>query len=229
MIAIHINPRNKNQVNYGDALAAGFRAHGEKFNLTADINAKADMHCIIGPFYAYNQYKTHDKVLYLDRAYWDHPEYTSVNWLRNGDKVWNWGINKKPRYHPIIKPWRKGRKLIILCDYGEDGTQYVNYVKNHYNFYIRRHPADKAEQIGLMEELKDYDLAMGGRSTALVTASIEGLSVFSTIKSSPAYPISKPLSWTYKPDRAAWLKDLSWHNWKHSEIQSGELWHHLRQ
>ena len=227
MIAIHINPGIENQVNYGTALAAGFKAHGIKYNLTANIEAKADMHCIIGPWYAFKHYWNHESIIYLDRACWDHPNRTLINWMYKGEKVWEWGQRLKARYHPEIKPWKQGNNLVVLCDYGDDGVQQANLARPHFNVSIRRHPSN-AEQESLASCLTKNEVAIGKRSTALVDAAIHGLSVITYDHLSPAFPVAGRLRDIRCPDRLAWLRDLSWHNWTINEIQSGEAWQHLQ-
>lgn len=227
--AIHINPRIDNQVVYGHALAEGFRQHGYKADLTPSLSASADVHCLIGPWYAYDHFKGHDKVLYLDRACWDHPALTCINWMSKGSKVWNWKHKEPGRYRPETKPWRDGNRLIILCDYGEDSSRYENRARPYMPYAVRRHPSQTPQEQELTEQLKEFDCALGGKSTALVTAAVEGLSVFSVDKLSPVYPISQPFPWTYHKDREGWLNSLSWHNWTPSEIASGAAWEHFRQ
>lgn len=227
MIAIHINPNIENQVNYGTALAEGFKVHGVKHNLTTDIEAKGDTHCIIGPWYAFRRYQSHDRVLYLDRACWDHPERTCINWLSKGDKVWEWGRRLKARYHPKTKPWKYGNNLVVLCDYNDDGLQQANLTRPHFNVSIRRHPSN-LEQESLASCLANNEVAIGKRSTALVDAAIHGLAVITYDHLSPVYPVAGRLRDIRRPDRSGWLRDLSWHNWTINEIKSGETWQHLR-
>lgn len=229
MIAIHYNPNIENQVNYGQALYEGFRAHGLKTTLTDNVTAPGDIHCLIGPWYAYSHYIKYKNVLYLDRACWDHPNYTTVNWMHYGEKVWNWDLPQKPRYHPTIKPWKNGKRLIVLCDYGEKSYKYQNRVRPHFgNVAVREHPSSVSyKQIDLLDELEDFEIAIGGRTTALVTAAIEGLSIFCVDRLSPVYPVASAVPYIIKPDRDRWLKDLSWHNWTLEEIKSGQMWHHF--
>jgi hypothetical protein len=231
MIAIHINRNIENQVAFGTALAEGFRQHGVDHNLTTSKTAPGDTHVIIGPWYAFEAFKNHDNVLYFDRACWDHPNYTSINWMSHGIKHWNWNIDRLARYHPPIRPWKNGNKLLVLCDYGDDGKQMAYKANPHYEeITVRRHPSNRdASRNSLSQDLDQHDIAFGGRSTALVTAAIDGLRVLSYDKTSPVAPIAGRVAYINVKDRSQWLRDLSWHNWNLNEVRTGAAWEHLRQ
>ena len=225
MIVIHFNSGIENQVKYGQALSDGFEVHGLRHNLTTSKTAKGDIHCIIGPWYAFNEYS--GKCLYLDRACWDHPEYTCINWMNSGVKGWGWNTKNLARYHPEIRPWKDGSRLLILCDYGEDGEQKALLANPHYEkITIRRHP-DNRGGASLDQDLEGHDIAFGGRSTALVTAAINGLRVMSYDKDSPIASIAGRVACINYRERGQWLKDLSWHNWTLNEISTGAAWEHL--
>lgn len=219
MITIHINPNIENQVNYGTALESGFKQCGYKCNLTTQVNAKGDVHCIIGPWYAFNHYLNHDSVLYLDRACWEHPDYTLITWMDKGQKQWIWGNERPSRYHPEYKPWKpRGSKLVMLCDYGDDGAQMSALARPHFDISVRLHPSQSKQTESLPDCLSRNDIAMGAKTTALVTAAIEGLPVISSDPLSPVAPISSRIRDIVRPDRRQWLCDLSWHNWKPDEM-----------
>ena len=234
MITVHINPNIENQVVYGTALADGFMQHGERVNLTSDVRAHGDVHCIIGPWYAFREYRNHPGVLYLDRACWDHPAYTCINWLAGGEKVWSWGLCGTARNHPQLKPRKtEGRRAIVLCDYNEPSYQYENRLRPHFSHItIRKHPAQMGtcghQPPSLVEQLADHQFAIGKRTSALVTAAIEGLNVFCVDPYSPVYPVACPVPSLSVASRAAWLRDLSWHHWTPDEIAAGQAWDYFR-
>lgn len=230
MITIHINQNIENQVAFGTAMAEGFRTHGVDHNLTTSRTAKGDIHCIIGPWYAFETYKDHESVLYFDRACWDHPNYSSINWMSRGVKHWSWNIDRLARHHPPIHPWKDGKRLLILCDYGDDGVQMAHKANPHYEeITVRRHPSNRdASRNTLEEDLANHDIAYGGRSTALVTAAIHGLRVLSYDRTAPVAPIAGRVALLNDSDRSQWLRDLSWHNWNLNEVSTGSAWDHLR-
>lgn len=229
MIVIHVNPRIDNQVLYGEAVARGFKAHGVEHLLTADIHRAGDFHVIIGPWFAYREYHDQDNVLYLDRACWEHPNYSCVNWLSGGHKVWDWSMDGPDRYHPPLEPLRADiRRLLVLCDYGEDGRQKAALARPYYPCVdIRPHPSDLTPSEPLEVVLSRYDLAYGGKSTALVTAACMGLRVISYDKYSPVYPIAGRVANNIPVSRMQWLRALSWHNWTLEEFTTGAAWEHL--
>lgn len=205
--AIHVNPSQPHQRQYGQYLKAGLERHGYTVNLTSDISAEAVMHCILGPWYALDRWRHHERVLYIDRAYWNDPLAVSIHWLRDGEKVRP--HHTAPRDYPQFRPYKEGSKAIYLCDYGELPPQ-------DWTGAVRRHPGGRPK-ITLEEALEGYHIAAGRRTTALVTAAIEGLTIDTDDLYSPVWPIRGG------GDRAQWLNDLAWHNWSQDEIASGEF------
>ena len=160
---------------------------------------------------------------------WHHPDFTMINWLRGGEKLFDWRPNNAERYYPELKPWKHGKRLLVLCDYDEDGEKYAALARPHYeDIEIRKHPSNEGEAEGLIDALEKFDLAIGGKTTALVKAAIEGLPVFCTDKSSPVYPVSSTIKHPRRAGRIEWINSLSWHNWSKQEIKSGEAWQHIR-
>lgn len=162
----------------------------------------------------------------VDRAYWGDPDCVSIAWY-DGKKHFNWGVNKPARYHPETKPWKEGRRLLVLCDFGDDGQRHALKARPHFDITIRRHPSEVSEG-SLDEAIDSHDLCMGYKTTALVKAVISGLPVICYGEDSPVYPVAGRVRDIAKPDRDEWLCDLSWHNWGFEEIKSGEAWEHFR-
>jgi len=201
-IAIHANPSLTHQVDIANALCKGI---GGKVTYSPDT--QADIHVVLGPWFALNQWRF-SNTLYIDRAYWGDPDHVSVHWLQNGEKVRT--KNNPYRWHPNLKPMKKGTRRLYLCDYAcnPDGEYET----------VRYHPAQISPSRPLIDDLNCHDIAIGRRTTALVDAAIHGLQIETSDPNSPVYGIT---------DREQWACDLAWHNWSLNEIESGAMWNAL--
>lgn len=81
---------------------------------------------------------------------------------------------------------------------------------------VRFHPAQYKHDKTLIDHLQAFDIAIGYSTTALVTAAIEGLQV---VCRDSNHIMARP----------DWREVLPWADWSDNEIESGELWEHLRQ
>lgn len=203
-VAVHANLTQPHQRHYAAAIADGFARHGVDACVTQDIRLDADLHVCIGPWHALERWR-YGRTLYLDRAYWGDPECVSVHWLKGGEKYRKRG--NPYRAHPALMPLKLGQRRIYLCDYncGPVGDYDT----------VRYHPAQGVENRPLMADLQRHDIAIGKRTTALVTAHIAGLRVQTDDPHSPVYGIT---------DRRQWVIDLAWHNWSYTEIADGRMW-----
>lgn len=203
---IHCNPGIRWQLKYSKAIKKGLDAFSIPAKITGEREQVADLRIILGPHWGISD------GLLIDRAFWGDPYAVSVHWLKKGSKVYDW-TPKAGRYHPELKPMKDGDRQIVLCDFGK-----------HYNATgtLRRHPAERGESEPLKAALERHDKAIGGKSTALVDAAIEGLKVTTVEKNTPVDPISGKSH----PDRLTWVQALSWHNWTFNELEKGELWPH---
>ena len=197
----------------GDAIKSGFAAHGKKSEISHDPNTQADMHVVLGPWFALNQWKYHQNVLYIDRAYWGDPGCISIHWLSEGEKVRT--SNNEYRWHPDTKPYKHGHRKIYLLDYDEKWGHQAT------DGDVRYHPAQSTPKRTLEEDLRTHDIAVGRRTTALVDACIHGLMVLTNDPHSPVYPVSGSVSYI---KRAELLVNLAWHNWSLKEIECGAMW-----
>ena len=191
-------------MSYADALQSGFRAHGDKAIITGDPYASADIHVVLGPHYAKRQWLGAPCIL-LDRCYYrGDPEHVSIGWMtETGGRVFEVGEGREP---PTPKPLKTGSRSIFLADYqGEIEPADT----------IRKHPADQEPTCSLVEALQAHDIAIGYKTTALVTAALEGLQV---VCRSPDNIMSEP----------NWLDLLPYADWSYDEIYSGEAWQHLK-
>jgi len=184
-------------------LLGGLRKRGHNVTISGDPKASADIHVVMGPWFAFQHWKG-AQTLYIDRAYWGDPECVSISWLKDGEKVFLKGMPR--RKHPRLKPMKEGGRSIYLCDYGEQP-------EGHYDS-VRYHPAQQKSTTTLKQDLKAHDIAIGRRTTALVDAAIQGLRVETSDPRSPVWGIT---------DRKQWITDLAWHNWSKDEISSGEF------
>jgi len=211
-VLIHANPRISWQVSYSKAFLNGLNAQAIDASITHNPKAKDEHMVVLGPHWAK---KHHPDCLYVDRAYWGDPHAVSIHQLRDGEKVFDWS-NKPQRARPVLKPMKRGHRTLALCDFGQyldiDGAT------------IRRHPSEHKSKESLQSCLNRHDVAIGGKSTALVDAAINGLVVKTLSDNSPVSFISGQQN----PDRAHWINCLAWHNWTLKEINEGMIWHWLK-
>jgi hypothetical protein len=184
-------------------LRNGFDAKGIKSTISNDPKASADVHVVLGPWFALEHWR-HANTLMIDRAYWGDPDCIAIHWLRGGEKVFL--RDMPPRDHPPLKRRKMGNKRIYLCDFRQKP-------EGEYDS-VRYHPAEVKNQGSLEDALNAHDIAIGKRSTALVDAAIHGLRVETNDPHSPVYGLK---------NRRKWINDLAWHNWSMLEIASGEF------
>jgi len=208
---VHAHPGLKHQVKYGGALVKGLKRHGIRATVSGSPATEADIHVMMGPWFAYRQWRHHPMSLYLDRAYWGDPYCASVHWLKDGEKVFT--RHNKHRMHPNTKPYKTGHRKIYLLDYDEKRGHQAT------DGDVRYHPAQSTPQRTLEEDLKTHDIAIGRRTTALVDAACMGLKVITDDPYSPVWPISEQVNYVA---REIWLDNLAWHNWSLDEIENGD-------
>ena len=209
-VAIHANPALKHQRDYAEALAAGFRRHGLNAAATDLRRTGADLHVCIGPWYALRE-NAGERLIYADRAYWGDPECVSLHWY-DGGKVFDWSPSDRPR--PRMAEMKGPGTTVYICDFSETPPSGFDEV--------RCHPAWHPNRESLSAVLERHSRAVGGVSTAMVEAALQGLSVDTSSERSPVYPLAQGV------DRGLWLAGLSNHNWALSEIESGAAWELLR-
>lgn len=227
--AIHTNMALRHQRAWAGCLASGFKRHGIAATVTPDVALGADVHVVLGPWYALREWHGKPGVLYLDRAFWDDPGSCSLTWLdAQGEKIFRW-YRTTPRPRPAVQPWRHGRRAVVLCDYGMDGEQERALALPHFDVVsVRRHPAEQAAVEPLAACLDAHDVAIGRCTTALIDAAIAGLPVVGLNPHAPVAPIaSRTVRDIMRPPRDRWLNDLAWHNWSAQEITAGDAWEAL--
>lgn len=204
---IHVDSRSQHQIDTARALSDGFQRHGLNPIITHDPKEQGDFHVCNGPHFAKDHWP---ECLYIDRAYWGDPLAVSVHWLSEGEKIRTKG--NPYREHPVLEPIKTGDRRVYLCDWkGVPEGQYHT---------VRYHPSEKPSRYTLGECLNNHDVALGRRTTALVTAHIKGLRVETNDPHSPVFGIT---------DREQWARDLAWHNWSKDEIARGDMWAFLSQ
>lgn len=204
LIAIHTNPSQPHQVRYAEYLQSGFNRHGLNAVITHNINLNADIHVVIGPWYALNRWRGHSWVIWVDRCYYrGNPSHVSVGWLnKNGGRDFH---NSGRRKHVERENRQAGTGSIFLADYEGPIRQADT---------IRLHPARENNKEPLHDVLRRHARAIGYKTTALVTAYLMGLDV---VSHDPEHILNKG------PDL------LPYADWHYKEIESGELWEHLQQ
>lgn len=227
-VVIVSNPHLANQIESAEWLRKGFSQHGIDAEVTADTNKGADVHVIQGPHYAYGEWCGKPNVLFLNRCFLGHPRWdVSIGWLNaDGSRDFRWKDEPKGET-PELKPMKQHRDCaVVFGDYGIDPTEMVLNTRNKYGrTYYHPHPAGKKESPALspdwtLEQIWEIaDVAVGGSSTVLVEAAIQGLHV-------EAYD---PLHVVQgcEDDRQRWLNRLSWADWNATEIMAGTFWDHL--
>lgn len=222
-VVIHFNPTLTNQILYKDYLLAGFGKLGMPAYSTDDQNADGAIHVCIGPHYAFRQCLG-KSTIYIDRCLWgDDLKYVTIGWLDdNGGMIYPVECDNK-RTKPRLERWVKpGRSALFLFDYGPYPELYKECGK-HYFMGCRPHPATNKRQPPLLDHLRKYSLAIGYRTSALVTAVINGYPTISLDSRCPAYPVSgHDILDIVRPDRRQWLNNMSYAQWSGKEIASGE-------
>ncbi len=211
-IVFHCNPVQKHQKEHALWLREGFKHHGLNLIITQDIQHPADIHIVSGPHYCKKQWQGHPRVILLDRAYYrDGPKpdgmvsmpYVSLGWM-NEDSNRNFDIGCG-RESPTIKDRPDKGGTIFLADFGGPIERADT---------VRRHPAEERYTEDLISVLRRHRLAIGYKTTALVTAALEGLEV---IAKDPGHILN----------RSNWREQLAYADWHYTEIKSGEAWQHL--
>ena len=203
--AIHINPAIKYQLKYGEYLKDGFKRHNIKADVTCVVEKKANIHVILGPYYAKPYYLGRQNVVLLDRAHYQKdPVNVSIGWMnKGGGRDFVEGEGRKP---PEIADNASGDKTIFLADYNG---------KIEKADTIRHHPAQEKNTLSLVDELSRHRKAIGYDTTALVTAALNGLEV-------------ETYSKCHILNQSNWLNLLPYADWHYTEIENGDLWAHLR-
>jgi hypothetical protein len=226
-VVVHANLALENQRETAEWLRQGFARHGITAEITGDKFKAADVHVVQGPHYAWREWLGKPNVLWLDRCFYGDARFDlSIGWLKtDGSRDFkNHGMATANGILPALAPAKESRRhAVIFADYGQinEARHWEVDARNQYQqVYLREHPADrKYRYFYTLEEIwRRCDVAIGGSSTALVQAAIEGLSVISHDASYVVNDIS---------DRHQWLTDLSWAQWGHDQIRRGEFWGHL--
>ncbi len=139
----------------------------------------------------------------IDRCFYrGDPDHISVGWMGQGGHQ---DIKEgSGRSLPEITP-KTGDKSIFLADYnGKIGKADT----------IRLHPENAPSQESLRGAIGRHGIARGYSTTALATAALMGLKIECL---DSGYLMAKN-----------WQKLLPYADWHKSEIESGELWAHLR-
>lgn len=110
------------------------------------------------------------------------------------------------RAGPIPESAREGNRSIFLADYDGPLDDEADTV--------RHHPSREKPSEPLQAALYRHDVAIGYRTTALVTAALMGLRVVCRDEQNIMA----------RPD---WLHLLPWADWHGTEISSGLSWEHL--
>ena len=212
VVAIHINASQPHQREHAAWLSKGFKRHGLSCIVTDDPVKQADIHVVSGPHYAKRYWLKHPRTILLDRAlYRDGPKplsmasmpFVSLGWMNSeGGRRFHMGTGRKP---PQIKNNFGSKGSIFLGDYNGPIEQADT---------IRLHPDNKKHDEPLLNALRRHKTAIGYRTTALITAALEGLEIECKDSQNIMFQLN-------------WLRLLPYADWHYSEIESGEAWEHL--
>jgi hypothetical protein len=207
-------------------LKEGFACHGVDAEITADKHRAGGIHVVQGPHYAFAEWLGKENVIWLDRClYGDSRFDLSIGWLQPDGSRWfkNEGKTEANGTLPELKPLKTDQKgAVIFADYGkmvQAKHWTVDAREDHFPVYMRPHPAEMQSFYSLDDMWERCGVAIGGQSTVLVQAAINGLHVVSHDPLHVCQDIGA--------DREAWLTRLSWCQWHYTEIQNGAFWEHL--
>lgn len=209
-ITIHTNPSQRHQREHAQWLKKGFKRHGLTLIEAHDINAEADIHIVSGPHYAKDKYINHPRVILLDRAYyhqeklgrWQSMDWVSLGWMnKHGGRDFAVGSG---RAECQCKDGSDNERSIFLADYNGTLEQADT---------VRLHPANKSYESTLPEILRNHGVAIGYKTSALVTAGLEGLKVICKDEANIVY-------------NENWLELLPYADWHYSEMDEAieHLW-----
>ena len=230
-VVIHSNPHLPNQIESAKWLKQGFDRHVLGCVITADKHLEADIHVVQGPHYAFNEWLGKPNVIWLNRCYYGHHRFDlSIGWLKpDGSRDFkNKNMSSGKGKLPELKPKKTRQECaIVFGDHGMNPKKLIEYSRIHYGrTYYKPHPADMgqvspvlAPKWTLEQCWAIADVAVGHSSTVLVQAELNGLHVYSTDENHVCQNID---------DRTAWLNDLSFAQWGHTEIMKGDFWEHLQ-
>ena len=230
---IHTNAALLHQMDFAQAFQDGLSAHGIDATVTTERDMEGDLHIVLGPWYALEQWK-HERILYLDRCFYGDARWSaSIGW-RNPDgsrDFMNTGMAAPKGDLPELKPRKTERgAAFVFGDYGADPNPAIELARSQFpRVYFRPHPQDqvqgrkaKALQMNCsLDQVWNWAVgAVGGTSTVLVEAELNGMQVHST---DPNHVVHYNGA-----GREQWLVDLSWAQWAIDEVASGAFWEHLK-
>lgn len=233
LVLIHFNPALEHQRRQADAFASGLTRLDLHWAATTDPAAEADVHICLGPNYALRYWAGHPRTVLLDRAYWgDARRFVTLGWL-HADGGRTTAVNCPPDRWQIqgeqLLPLREqGGKTIVLGDYSSTPGNLSRAIADHKADAYRPHPMAPPWPecpvpiiTGPLElALADYSTAVGWRTSALVTAGLQGLHLVSLDDRGPARRWAREY-------REGWCYDLAYANWHESEIADGTAWEWL--
>jgi hypothetical protein len=223
-VVIHANLRLVNQCATARWLKNGFKQHGIAAEVTTDRQAPGDVHVVQGPHFAYQNWLGQKNVLYLDRTFYGDVFYSiSLGWLRSdGSRDFkNENMADPNGVLPELKKEKTGNAAVVFADYNGqvDAEHWRIDAQQRFNpVFLKYHPANGESDFDKDELLNRCDVAIGGKSTVLVDAAINGLRVESYDPLHVAANIH---------DRQQWLTDLSWAVWTETSLRNGAFWEHL--
>jgi hypothetical protein len=224
-VTIHTNMNLHNQVQTASWLNCGLVRKGIDCVITPDKTADGDIHIIQGPHYCYQDWIGKPDVLWLNRTFYGDSVFNiSLGWLNaDGSRdFYNKDMAEPKGTLPELKPIKTQQEhAVIFADYGQMNQARhweVDAREKYQQVYVRAHPADQMCYYTLEDLWQRCDAAIGGQSTVLVDAVINGLH---TISTDPLHVVQG------MTDRQQWLTDLSWAQWNHTELMNGDWIEHL--
>jgi len=225
VVVIHSNPHLANQIESAGWLKQGFERHGLACEITADKHKPADIHVVQGPHYAWAEWLGKEGVIWLDRCFYGDSRFDlSIGWLNpDGSRDFkNKNMSAGNGVLPELKPLKPQQEsAVVFADYGQvNQAQHweVDARDKYFPVSIHYHPADMENFTPLKDYWRLCDVAIGGKSTVLVEAVINGLHL---AQCDPLHVCAG------MADRETWLARLSWCQWHYTEIINGDFWDHL--
>ena len=223
---MHYNPNLSHQVDHAHA----FQSSG--FDITSSAFGDSHTHVISGPYFAYDQWVGHPRVLMIDRAWYGDPHNVALAWL-NPDGTKRYASGTQPRPGPSYLPWKtREQSALILAGYQEDVTDLADRVRKRFPYVrVRKHPAERRAMphdsvFSLTSELALSDVCVGGNTTALFESIRMGVPVICTDPRNECMPVCVPNldDELYRGDISEWMHGMMYKQFSLHEIETGEAW-----
>ncbi len=146
-------------------------------------------------------------------------------------------LDRPPRYHPELKPWRSEGSRVVVCGQmpldqslrGQDIESWMGRAATEaseaFGLPVMKRPHPKMlnpwepQPPTLSEELQDAHVLVTWTSTAAINALFMGVPVVAQHAGSMAFPVAAyDMQRRTPPGREAWAHRLSWREWDFNDV-----------